>query len=372
MTTNPQPNPGREPLSDHIRALAAAIHTDNPKDKLFLVSAALELLRRAQQIDKTAPLAIVNFIARVTDVPWKEVGFSFTRTLLPADLLQACQGDSDCEAIGVNNILESVAIFADILEDAPKEATQEVFLAVAADVAQSAVPAPPPPVPKPAPVKAPEVFRPSMLKRCFTPAEVTAKQCQELGLIMVRYRRELDAGRLGAEVRGFMHMPGPDEELEKIPIILETGELVYVVSGAKNVSCVSDPEDYMQLPIALLAYATVCGEQMLISSDIRCTTYFGAFSSASSPIAHFIVSEADVTPGGNNLGPKSFAVFGTSVNVVFELAVNINSGRYYSTAKLEGPLGQVIMRNDFPREHNFKGCYIFPRENAPAIIVEVL
>ena len=65
-------------VSNHVRKLIKQLTGKNSDDKLFMLACTIELLRRTQQIDPKNVRALVDFMSRVYDVPWKDSPFSIT------------------------------------------------------------------------------------------------------------------------------------------------------------------------------------------------------------------------------------------------------------------------------------------------------
>jgi hypothetical protein len=372
----------KEAVSEHIRTLTKNINAP-AKDKLFLAACTIELLRRAQQADKHASQAIVNFLSRVADVPWGKISFSLTQSVLTRGATVAKQylKDPNNETAVYSVLLEAVAIFADILADSPDDATLEVFDAVVAELADQHN--------KPIPVvTAPEIFQPRMADRVFKPTPVDDRLCAQFNVAYVLYKSPA-----GPELRGF----AMDTGSSLVHLVLETGE--YLALSAENIPLrtMSRPEDYATVPTVLSIYATYLMvlfrqlQQDTSNSNKVDSNCFGAFN-ADCTVHNVLVDEESVstlqavidkareaasiglTGATGPVGASvRFQVPNTDMAVVLDVRVAA-TGPYVVSRLLQiDPNGteQILMRHETPRENSLYGIYLFPLKNT-TVVLEVI
>lgn len=349
-------------LSAHVKTLVKNLHTDNTADKVLLVSAAVELLRRARLVDHQAPHALVNFISKAASVPWEKVQFSVTQAVMQRGKDIVCQYAPNVDDTAQAEILlDAVALFVDILADAPDEATLEVFDAVIAELADNRQRAPAAVVP--------EIFQPRTVERCFDAKPVTATLLNTLGLQFVLYR-----GRAGAQHRGLLLGSEKNQY-----VVLETGE---VVAGVAPESCtpVLHEDEFASMPAVLLAYLVALTPDFFelgaiiedVFNAIVLDAKLGVFkdgvvsTSLTSGCLLSLQQVFDMAAECSKLGiTGASGPVGTVVRrpITDDLCVHIraaiDTGGAYTTAKLTH--GETVrMRHDKPRENSPHGVYLFP------------
>lgn len=366
-----------ELISDHVQKFLTKLHTKTNQDKLFIGACTIELLRRAQQMDRSAVNAIVSFLSRVNDVPWADIPFSVTQTVL-------VRGKEVAKQYGVDDkhvpdvLLSALVNFADLVDGFMKDpelTAEELFDAVVAEEAEKFVQN------AAQPKAAPDIYDHTMLRTCFKAAATTDGLLQELGAGLVTYRGALgDAA--GPTLRGLAF----DGVSNNWRILLETGELVSVAKDDPGLKTAATQSDYANICPALLASATACGKTLAaaaVSSDAAADKIAaGIFGEFVKPVT---VVDADRTAisvleqvlhpdgsGGTWTGPTGAAVFFpvtvAGQNAYISLNAVPSKDAPYVTAKLvevspgHKPTERVIMHLDHPRYLSARGVYLFPLE----------
>lgn len=339
---------GKDLVSNHISKLVKNIHTDNPHKKITPVSAALELLRILQQLDGRAVHELAGFYARVADVPWGQVQFSFTRAVarrrdeLMAKFAEAARDLNEVALV----LLKAIAVFSDILAENPAEATQEVFDAVVDEVAENY---------RALETKsAPAVFQPAMIERCFQMLPFDEKLRET-----VKARPVVFSGQHGVRHRGFLyeHAEGGNW------LLLETGEALYDIDTTRT-----EPMDDESVTPLLACYLNnflawhVLGS-FTVDSDILTVNLKQLVD------VFDITREAAKIPATGATGPVGAVVRFPlrDMDIVFEASADTNGP--YATAKLVNSAdGTVLMRHEQPRENTPLGVYLFPLPNRVIVV----
>jgi hypothetical protein len=360
-------------ISDHVQKFLTKLHTKTNQDKLFIGVCTIELLRRAQQIDRAAVNAIVSFLSRVNDVPWGDIPFSVTQTVLIRGKEVAKEyGAADEHVPDV--LLSALVNFSDLVDGYllkdPELTPAELFDAVVAEETEKFLQ-------RAAQVKdAPGIYDHTMLRKCFKPATTSDGLLQELGAGLITYR-----GDSGVTLRG-LAFDGVSGDWR---ILLETGELVSIPKDDPGLKTAASPNDYANICPALLVAATACGKMLgaaAIASDAATAKIVaGVFGEFVKP---FVVVDADrnaisvleqvLHPDGHGgvTGPTGAAVhFPIDINgqkaYIALNAVPSKDGPYV-TAKLvvvspgRTPTESVLMHLDHPRYLSARGVYLFPLE----------
>lgn len=333
MTTN------KDLVSNHVRTLIKNIQTEELQKKVFVVAAAIELLRRVQQLDKNGLQALVHFYSRVTDVPWEKIQFSFTQAVSTRakEVIQQYAHESlDADKIMLI-LLKAISVFSDILAESPDEATQEVFDAVVAELAENYMTLTPD-VPS-----APPIFQPGMVEKVFRAVPVTDEKLAE-----IKMRHVLFTGQHGVRSPGLLH-ESPDSNW----IILETGEVLYDIDVSRTF-----PEDsakvspllacYFSMFMAWLALGELTVDFNIVVVNLKALV--DVFDTA---------KEAARIGATGATGPVGATVRFPyqDMDIVFDASVDTNGP--YATARLvKGDT--VLMRIDRPRENTPLGVYLFP------------
>jgi hypothetical protein len=363
-----------------VQTLAKELKTVKSRDRLTLVAAAIELLRRAQGMHPSASMALVNFLSRVPDVAWGDVKFSLTQALLTRGrelaVAQASAGTSDADIDEL--LIQAAALFADVVAETPAEATQDVLEALIVELASQPRPS------AAATTQPPHLFRDYMLGAVFQPHPLTEAAAKELNVQPVLYR-----GVNGAQVRGVLFFG--DGGLPH-SVLLETGEYVQMPFPETTQYVPLSAEDALALPISLLAYLVVFADELQqtgaltpVAHRALLTLGVGRPANLQSPgiLGKFTVEPRVVSPtkdvikilqntfdthieaakiGALGATGPSGATFripvpGTTVQVL--LAVSADTRGPYTTASLMQD-DQTLLRLDRPRENSFAGVYAFP------------
>lgn len=368
-------------VSNHVQKLIKQLTGKNSYDKLFMLACTIELLRRAQQIDPKNVRALVDFMSRVYDVPWKDIPFSVTQKTLVQGPKIAAQYNAKPE--NVNDILmEALASFSDIVENVDADHQAEaIFNAVIAEAAEASN-APPPAVP---PAHVAEIFNRTMLSRIFKPVELTPKVLEQFGAQPVLFKGELSATQRGPTLRGFAF----DSGVLQWHIILESGEFIQRPKNDPAVS-LGYTAVYDEQPIELMVYTTLIAQQLewygVLGDSSAKFIKDNGLGEFTAPIRREFVAKEnavllenviDIDRESLTLGTMGatgavgasvrYAVPDTSCDVVIDATPSANGP--YVTARLverqtEG-LEKVLMRQDYPRQFSARGVYVFPVANMP-------
>jgi len=368
-------------VSNHVRKLIKQLNGKNSYDKLFMLACTIELLRRAQQIDPKNVRALVDFMSRVYDVPWKDIPFSLTQKTLVGGAPIAVEYGAKAEH--VNDILmEALASFSDIVENVNENHDAEaIFSAVIAEATEASN-APPVVVPPP---QAAEIFNRNMLSRIFKPVELTPKVLEQIGAEPVLFKGGLTPSRRGPTMRGFAF----DSGVMQWHIILESGEFI---QRPKNDPAVmlGYTAIYDDPSIELLTYTALIAQQLewygvLGKSQAEFIKGNGLGEFTTPVLRDFVAKENAVllenvididresltlsTLGATGAVGASvrYAVPDTSCDIVIDATPSTNGP--YVTARLverqTAGLEKVLMRLDYPRQFSARGVYVFPVANLP-------
>lgn len=372
-------------VSNHVRKLIKQLSGKDSHDKLFLVACAIELLRRAQQIDPKNIRALVDFMSRVSDVSWKAIPFSVTQKTLHVGPTVAQQYGAKPEKVN-DILLESLAAFSDIVENGgADEDAAAIFDAVVAELSEASNAAPV--AAQSEPVSPVEIFSPSMLKRVFTPVALTPAVLEQLGAEPVLFKGSEEFQRRGVPpLRGIAF----DSGVRLWHIILESGEFVRcpkddpaVVLGYTSI--------YEEQPIELLAYVDLAVNQLewcgiLGESQAKFIRDNGLGKFTAPIVREFVAREnavllenvIDTDRESITLGTSgATGAVGASVRYAAterplrEIVIDaVPSARGpYVTAHLveKQPSGseKVLMRLDYPRQFSARGVYVFPVRDQP-------
>ena len=369
-------------VSNHVRKLIKQLTGKNSDDKLFMLACTIELLRRTQQIDPKNVRALVDFMSRVYDVPWKDIPFSIThKTLVGGPKIAAQYG---AKAENVNDILmEALASLSDIVENVDENHEAEaIFNAVIAEAAEASNA--PPVVVVPAAQTA-EIFNRNMLSRIFTPDALTPKVLEQIGAEPVLFKGGFTPARRGPTMRGFAF----DSGVTLWHIILESGEFIQRPKNDPAVS-IGYTAIYDDPSIELMAYTTLIAQQLewcgvLGESQAKFIKDNGLGKFTTPVLREFVAKEnavllenvIDIDHESLTLGVLGatgavgasvrYAVPKTSYDIVIDATPSANGP--YVTARLveqqtAGP-EKVLMRLDYPRQFSARGVYVFPVANMP-------
>lgn len=332
MTSN------KDLVSEQISKLVKSIHTDNSHKKLMPIAAAIELLRILQQVDRKAVAELAGFYARVSDVPWEKLQFSFTKAVTQnRDMLMEKYAQESRDLREVTPVmLKAVAVFSDILFENPDEATIGVFDAVVSEVSDTYTPASDA---KPAP----PVFHAGMIEKIFKQTPPT----DEL-MASTKMRHVLFTGQHGVRCTGLLH-----ENTESNWIILDTGEVLYDIDVSRT-----EPEDSAKVSPLLACYFSHFMAWLTLGS-LTVETDFMSVTLQTLVDVFDMAREAARIGATGATGPVGATVRFPlrDMDIVFEASADTNGP--YATAKLvKGDT--VLMRLDRPRENTPLGVYMFP------------
>lgn len=380
MTSN------KDLVSHHVRKLIKQLSSKDSHDKLTLVACAVELLRRAQQIDPQNVRALVDFMARVTAVSWQSIPFSVTKKALQDGAEVAKQYGAKPEQVN-DILLEALAVFSDIVDNGLTDddaSADAIFDAVVAELAEaSKTPGQPA---KPEAKPAAEIFNPRMLSRIFEPAKLTPSVLEQLGAEPVLFKGGFTPSREGPTLRGFAF----DAGVSRWHIILESGEFIHRPKNDPAVS-LGYTAIYDDQPIELLAYTDLISQQLewcgvLGESQMAFIRANGLGKFIPPLVREFVVKEnavllenvIDIDRESITLASSgATGAVGASVRYpVIErppTTVIIDAAQSaigpYVTAKLVEKQSdgseQVLMRLDYPRHFSARGVYVFPVRNQP-------
>jgi hypothetical protein len=354
-------------VSDHVTTLIKNIQTNELQKKVFVVAAVIELLRRAQLLDKRAATAIANFTSKVPDVAWEKLQFSFTQAVSTSCQKAAAQHvkeSADADKLMLV-LLKAITVFSDILADAPEEATAEVFDAVVNELIETHWNAPVIAGP------APTLFQPQNINKIFKAKPLDEKLCRSLGMRLVLYKTPH-----GPQIRGAAFGSDPQH------IILETGEYLQLSQAEAGITSLTTPEDYTSVPAVLLAYvylafshlenvgavidregAVISGALGEFSADVKVVP-FSVF--AAKPPINFLQSIVDTPKTADSMVAHVTAattarlpVPGTNMAVTLHADYG-HAGGYIVSRLVDQQTDEVLLRNDQPRELAAQGIYLFP------------
>lgn len=365
---------------DSFNDFFARVASDtDKKERLFIAAGLIELLRRAKTQNNVK--AMVALLKNLPAVTWQNIDFSFTHALLGSEcknrVLHAGVDEQDLNEV----LLRSFLYFIDAAESADEKMSVELFLDLVESVAVDYL------AEKKQPQKqkhTPELFNPALPARYFESTETFAEVFKEFRADVVYFRGELPGARLGPDTRGIA-FEGHDLSSH---IILENGEYVVAKKGASNVAPVNDPDEFRNLPDALLMAVTLASVNLFMCGVIDKTQEsclnIGVFGKIVNGPHHSVsVSFADLQPlehvfaqargGGVGVcgatGPVGasirFPVPDTDLVVVIDARTDAHGA--YSVSRLvqvnELDEDTVIMRHDTPRLMTTRGVYIFPTKD---------
>lgn len=368
----------------NIDEFLAKLNGTADSDKLFILVCASELFRRTSQIAKqygqqsqAALDSLGEFAVLSSTVPWDQIPFSLTHTLLVSGKKIAADYGAPADKIpGI--LLSALALFIDLVDGGgldPKESSEQVLYALIAELAERAQP----PVPV---VTAPEIYQSRMISRVFQPKPMTDKLGHELGMAPVLYRTDFGDGKLGPDIRGLSF----DNGTPSLTVLLETGEYTTVPKNSFTMATTATPEDYASIPPALLAMTIVCSKDLELLKAItpaQCARIndgcLGAFTKPVQsvfaeardviPIVHLIDSARSAISMGTGwpTGPTGavirFPVQGTNQSVVLDARV-AKTGPYVLSRLVTEPDDTVLMRHETPRLNSPYGVYLFPQNDS--------
>jgi hypothetical protein len=352
-----------------------------------MLACTIELLRRAQQIDPKNVRALVDFMSRVYDVPWKDIPFSVTQKTLVGGAPIAAQYGAKAE--NVNDILmEALALFSDIVENVDENHEAEaIFNAVIAEATEASNALPP----DVSVVQAAEIFNRNMLSRIFQPVELTPKVLEQIGAEPVLFKGGLTRSRRGPTMRGFAF----DSGVMQWHIILESGEFIQRPKNDPAVA-LGYTAIYDDPSIELMAYTTLIAQQLewygvLGESQSAFIKGNGLGEFTTPVLREFVAKENAVllenvididreslTLGGTGAtgavgASVRYAVPDTHRDIVIDATPSTNGP--YVTARLveRQAVGseKVLMRLDYPRQFSARGAYVFPVADLPVSLTVI-
>lgn len=339
--------PNKDLVSDHVRTLIKSIHTEDHQKKVFVIAAAVELLRRVKLLDKNGVAALVNFYSKVADVPWEKIQFSFTHAVsgrAKEVISQYAHESLDADKIMLI-LMKAIAVFTDVLAEMPDEATQEIFDAVVAELADNHMSLTPE-IPT-----APPVFHAGMIEKIFKQTPPT----DEL-LASTKMRHVLFTGQHGVRCTGLLH-----ENTDSNWIILDTGEVLYDIDVSRT-----EPEDSAKVSPLLACYFSHFMAWLTLGS-LTVETDFITVNLQTLVDVFDMAREAARIGATGATGPVGAVVRFPlrDMDIVFEASADTNGP--YATAKLvKGDT--ALMRLDRPRENTPVGVYMFPLPDRVIIV----
>lgn len=319
-----------------------------------IIAAVMELLRLtsgAAVVSKCDPrlarLGLIDLIGLLCHVGWEQIPFSITQTALKAP-------PPNCD------IVTALKTFVNVAELEPQAATQEVLksLLVATDGVETAVLEPPA-------KKAPKLSTAVALAKAFERGQFKPDNTG-VAVELLNWQSELPAGGFGPQLWAV----SLDETADRVNILLETGELLWVPSNTFLLAKTTDPQDYDAVALSLLAAARVYTPWHFMVDppipDAQFDRQFGRFTrpvfccpySASfvAPLQSVFDSPKDIAVG--NVIAVTLSVDATPYFVTLEARTSTTGP--YVTAKLLDATENVLMRLDTPRQFSPRGVYLFP------------
>lgn len=366
-----------ELISDHVQKFLTKLHTKTNQDKLFIGACTLELLRRAQQMDRAATSAIVSFISRVHDVPWADIPFSVTSTVLVRGKEVAQQQGVDAEHVP-DVLLSALVNFSDLVDgylQDPDVTPEELFDAIVVEEAEKFLQN------QIRSAEAPAIYDHVMLRKCFKPAEVNDALFQTLGIACVTYRG-IVSGIVGPTLRGFAF----DGVSDNWWLLLETGEFFSVPKGDPALETAATPDDYINVCPALLAYTTAARAELaalgVITAAAEEKISSGSLGGFTKPVWSKAADRSAIQTLEQVLRPEEArAVTGPTGAAVHFPAPEPDSQRCcvlsavpskngaHVTAKLtevvdgEEATEKVVLYLNHPRYFSARGVYLFPTDS---------
>lgn len=331
---------------------------------LIIALGLVSVARFAQgELSPAARKELPALLARALAVPWRKIAFPIDEVLATRgrEIAQAqlpAGADEEAEA---KLLFDALALFADIAEEAPEEATQDVLEALIVELAatvtltQKPISAPP------------HLFRDGMLQAVFQPHALTEEVAKQLNMQPVLYR-----GVNGAQLRGLLFLTGGR-------VLLETGE--YLALPETPDYRVLPVDEWFTLPAGLPAYAVVFADELLRDGAIdapahhalRDTELFGKFIAPRRVLAAsqgsvkslqmvFDTHRAAAKIGAvGATGPAGTTLRLLVAGAAFQIVVDASAdtrGLYVTARLLDAD--EVILRVDRPRENSWLGVYAFP------------
>jgi len=333
-----------------------------------ITAAVMELLRLtsgaavvAGSDPKLARIGLIDLVGLLCGIDWEQIPFSITQTALKAP-------PPNCD------LVTALKTFVNVAELEPQAATQEVLksLLVATNgVEPSAAPTAPIAPAK----KAPRLSTTNDIAKVFDRGQFRPDSAAP-AIELLNWQSELSTGGLGPQLWAV----SLEETPERVKILLETGETIWVPSNTFLLAKTTDPQDYEAVSLSLLAAARVyLPWQFLVDPPIPEAQFdrrFGQFTKPLfacpygvdlvEPLAN-VFAEPHKCPQGNAVA-VTLSVDGTPYFATLEARTS-TSGPYV-TAKLLDASENVIMRLDTPRQFSPCGVYLFPlQDQAIALVI---
>jgi hypothetical protein len=369
-----------ENFSGSFNQFLAALDKHSPKEKLFLLSGLVELLRHTKSA--TDVLYMAELLAAVPYVDWARIPFSITKALLSDKYSKVAQQlgvpDEHIPAVLQMALLMFLEETQAIAPAAPTEEMLHVAVtAISTSFLESIRPEDEPPNPK-LPVVSPDVFNDRLVRRVFTPNPLTLDRAEKLNLRLVIYRRKLANLGMGPAVRG-LAIYADDE---KYSLLLETGEYVEEPKDSEHVVISTAPEDYKSLTASMLLSVCVASADAFRQLGKLHSMHFCAAADVDDLKTLervFDTGREEARMGVTGAtGPTGasvrFPVPATDMAVIVE--ARKDSYGPYSVARLvqTGPDGRdvVLMRHDTPRHYSVQGVYLFPLQDRLVSLIALI
>lgn len=347
-------------------------------EKLFFTAGIVELLRHAKS--NKVGLAMAELLASLPETDWHSVPFSFTKTLL-ADKTKADVSQCGIPAAMVSDVLLTGFMAFLGRMQAGEKPTEALLQAAVKDVATEVAALYKQPAVVPKKKEPPELFNHWLVKRVFSPEEITDDVLTKLDAKLVYFSAPLGGGLVGPEIRGVAFDNGTNQYF----ILLESGEFVKVPKTYEHMRLVNRNVLAPDMPTALFLALSIIAEQLEIYAVISKPQFeyiaAGSLGKTLKPIVQAVAAVEDIAAlehvfdtdqecarlgGAGATGPTGatvrFPIPETDLCVV--LAANQDAHGPYSTARLvrENETGTdvVLMRHETPRLYSLRGVYLFP------------
>lgn len=381
MTTN-----NENDLVSSLDAFLSGLDKHDEKEKLFLLSGLLELLRHTKS--QTDVMYMAELLASLPYADWPRIPFSITKTLLSDSYQQFVRQLGVPDRLIMSVLRSGLLLFLDEMSsDYTVPPTEQMLKNNIKIVAESVLPAQPlrekPANPK-LPVVATELFNARLVRRVFEPVKFTPELAAELRLQVVTYRAPLTDGRMGPVVRGLAAQVN-----SHFQVFLETGEVLDVPVDYEHIKVSTAPEDFKNLsPAALLVVAAIVSEletfsvldvdQMAAVRDGKlgriCATHFRGVTDVDDllPLEHvFDIGRAAARIGATGATGPTGAIVRFPIPAAGNKAVVIEAHQDafgpYSNARLVETAADgketVLMRHETPRHYSLRGVYLFPLQD---------
>lgn len=245
------------------------------------------------------------------------------------------------------------------------------------------------------PTNEPELYNERMASRVFKHRKQTIASLGAVNAEYVYFETPVANDKQGPELRGLAFISRTDLPKAKQPVfvnklfvLLETGEHIIVETNASNLSRHADPEAYEKIPASLLLQAVIAAPLMVrmgVITRSQADTIAETFGEFIAPVtAEIIADTASMLPieqvfvrahantayAGHVTGPNGAEVRFPALSIddtnqlAFVLRARITPSSYYLVSSLvaggDDSPDVPIMKNDYPRQLSPYGVYLFP------------